>query len=192
MKPRKRRSMRANPAQWLLLAFVNEGGREKRLHFDGTKFTVKGRAKRFPDSRAAANLGRKLREKFPVLKKVRLRVEPLKVPRISKYQTNPSGFRRAVDAYAAELDKADNLLNDFSGHRAREVVAVKEPPFKTGLVVGEVLGVMYSAVRDGTKINYCHEFRAKSRPLLAANSDGSRIQFVGGRYEFTDRGIVDK
>lgn len=190
----KRRKMKKNPAPaWILLAFVSERGREKRLHFDGKKFTTKGKAKRFADSRAAVAAARKLQKRFAAaLKGVRLRVEPLRPPNLTHFQKNPSGFRRAVDAYAAELDKADDLLNDFSGHRGKEVLSVREPAFKTGLVVGEVLGVMYSATRDGRKINYCHEFRPKSRPLLASNSDGSRIQFVGGRYEFTDRGIVDR
>lgn len=188
------KKLRRNPAPaWILLAFVKERGREKRMHFDGKKFTTKGKAKRFVDSPAAVLVARKLQKRFAaVLKGVRLRVEPLRPPNLAHFQKNPSGYRRAVDAYAAELDKADDLLNDFSGHRARSVLRIKEPAFKTGLVVGEVLGVMYSATRDGQKINYCHEFRPKSRPLLASNSDGSRIQFVGGQYEFTDRGIVDR
>lgn len=170
---------------------VPEGGREKRLHFDGKNFTTKGKARRFPDAKAAAMQGRRLQKKFPVLAKVRLRVQPLNAPHSSSFRRNPEGYRRAADAYARELDAADDLLNDFSGHRAREVLSVRERPIKAGLVVGDLLGVMYATTRDGKRLQYCHEFRPSSRPLLVASHDGSRIGIVGGRYRFTDRGIED-
>ncbi len=171
---------------------VREGGREKRLHFDGKKFTVKGKARRFAEAVDAANFGRALRRRFPVLAKTRLRVQLAGAPNLSSFKKNPSGYRSAVDAYARELDQADALLNDFSGHRGREVLSVRERPIKAGLVVGKLLGVMYATTRDGKKEKYCHEFREKSRPLLVASHDGSRIGIVGGRYEFTERGIEDR
>lgn len=177
--------------KWILLALVPHGGREKRLHFDGKNFTAKGKARRFDDAKDAAQVGRRLRKKFPVLAKVRLRVQPLNAPNSSSFRKNPDGYRRALDAYARELDAADDLLNDFSGHRAREVLSVRQPPIKAGLVVGDLLGVMYATTRDGKRLQYCHEFRQKSRPLLVASHDGKQIGIVGGRYQFTDRGIED-
>jgi hypothetical protein len=51
---------------------------------------------------------------------------------------------------------------------------------------------MYSTVRDGRHENYVHRFGAKSRPLLAASSDGTQLYLLGGAYNFTERGIVDK
>ena len=177
--------------KWILLALVPSGGREKRLHFDGKKFTTKGKARRFPGAVDAANFGRQLRRRFPVLAKFRLRVQLASAPNLSSFKKNPSGYRSAVDAYARELDQADELLNDFSGHRGREVLSVRERPIKTGLVVGDLLGVMYATTRDGQKEKYGHEFRSKSRPLLVASHDGSRIGIVGGRYRFTERGIED-
>ncbi len=181
-----------NPSpKWLLLAFVPVGGREKRLHFDGKKFTTAGKARRFDDSIEAATFGRKLRKRFPVLAKVRLRVAPVSAPHSSGFKRNPSGYRRSVDAYARQLDRADDLLNAFAGRSAREVLAVKDKPLKTGLVVGDCLGVMYETTRDGQKEKYCHEFKKNSRPLLVADFDGSRIGIVGGRYRFTERGIED-
>lgn len=186
-----KRGKRNPSGKWLLLAFVPSGGREKRLHFDGKNFTTKGKARRFEAAVDAANLGRRLRARFPVLAKVRLRVEPIGAPHLSGFKRNPAGYRSAVDKYAAELDAADELLNDFSGHRAREVLSMREPALKAGLVVGDLLGVMYATTRDGKHEKYCHEFRQKSRPLLVASHDGSRIAIVGGRYRFTDRGIED-
>lgn len=185
-----KRTKRNPSPKWVLLAFAREKGREKRMHFDGKKFTVEGKARRFDDSREAANFGRKLRERFPILKKFRLRVEPLRAMNVRGFMKNP-GYRSAVDAYAAELDQADDLLNAFAGRSGREVLSVKERPIKTGLVVGNVLGVMYETVRDGKQEKYCHEFKRSSRPLLVASHDGARIGIVGGRYRFTDRGIED-
>ncbi len=63
---------------------------------------------------------------------------------------------------------------------------------KTGLVIGELDGVLYSTVRDGKKEKYIHEFKRKSRPLLIASSDGDSLHIVGGQYEFTNAGIEDK
>jgi hypothetical protein len=181
-----------NPSpKWLLLAFVAVGGREKRLHFDGKNFTTKGKARRFDDSREAAAFGRRLQKKFPVLARVRLRVQPVTAPNLAGFKKNPSGLRSAVDAYARELDEADDLLNAFAGRSSREVLAVKQAPIKAGLVVGNALGVMYETIRDGKKEKYCHEFREKSRPLFVSSHDGSQIGFVGGRYRFTERGIED-
>lgn len=187
-----KRTKRNPSSRWILLAFVRDRSREKRLHFDGKKFTTKGKAQRFDDSREAARVGRALMKKHAqALKGVRLRVEPLRAPNLAHFKKNPSGFRRAVDAYAAELDQADDLLNSFAGRSAREVLSIKEPPIRRGLVVGKLLGVMYATTRDGKKEKYCHEFKSQSQPLLVANHDGSRIGIVGGRYEFTERGIVD-
>jgi hypothetical protein len=188
----KRKRIKRNPSpRWVLLAFVPFKGREKRMHFNGRKFTTAGKARRFDDSRAAANFGRKLRQKFPVLSKVRLRVEPETAPHFAGFKKNPAGYRSAAEAYARELDQADDLLNSFAGRSAREVLAVKKTPIKAGLVVGKLLGVMYATTRDGQKEKYCHEFRPSSQPLLVANHDGSQIEIVGGQYRFTERGIED-
>lgn len=187
-----KRTKRNPSSKWVLLAFVKSSrGRETKLHFDGANFTLKGKAKRFPDSFEAARTGRRLRDRFPVLKKVRLRVQPLNAPHFSGFKSNPSGYRSAVDSYRRELDQADDLLNAFAGRSGREVLSVRERPIKTGLVIGDALGVMYETVRDGKKEKYCHEFRKSSRPLFVSSHDGSRIGFVGGRYRFTDRGIED-
>lgn len=179
-------------AKWILLAMVPHKGRELRLHFDGRKFTTKGKAKRFADAKGAAKVGRLIQKNFrDAVRGVRLRVQPLNAPNLSSFKKNPSGYRRAVDKYARELDQADELLDAFSGHRGREVLSVRERPIKTGLVVGELLGVMYATTRDGQKEKYVHEIRKQSRPLLVAAHDGSQIGFVGGRLRFTERGIED-
>jgi hypothetical protein len=81
---------------------------------------------------------------------------------------------------------------EFSGHRAGygEKVKLKIP--RAGLVVGELDGVLYTTVRDGETERYVHKFRQKSKPVLVAGSDGRSLHVLGGDYEFTERGIVDK
>ena len=69
---------------------------------------------------------------------------------------------------------------------------MKLPNPKTGLVIGELDGVLYTTERDGVTESYIHEFDENSRPLLASASDGKSLHILGGRYAMTDRGIVDK
>ena len=63
---------------------------------------------------------------------------------------------------------------------------------RAGLVVGTLDGVLYTTVRDGATESYVHKFRRKSRPTLAAGSDGKSLHVIGGKFEFTDRGIEDR
>jgi hypothetical protein len=69
---------------------------------------------------------------------------------------------------------------------------VSAPQIRAGLVVGDLLGVMYSTIRDGIREDYKHEFAKNSRPLLIAKHDGTQIGIVGGQYRFTDAGIEDE
>lgn len=87
--------------------------------------------------------------------------------------------------------QAAELFADFTGHDARYAERVKLPSPKTGFVVGELDGVLYTAVRDGKTEQYVHKFRKKSRPLLVSSHDGSSLHILGGVYEFTEKGIED-
>jgi hypothetical protein len=90
------------------------------------------------------------------------------------------------------LDAARKLLRDFSGHEPTTATPVKVSDQKEGLMFGELDFVGYTTVRDGVREKYKHNFRKKSRPLLAATSDGKQLHIVGGRYEFTEAGIEDR
>lgn len=105
--------------------------------------------------------------------------------RASVYLRNPSPPR-------AEIAAASSLLESFSGKEAQRIIDVKFPKVpRVGLVFGELIEVGYRSRRDGQL--YRHTFRLKkSRPLLAASSDGKSVYIVGGRYAFTDRGIEDR
>ena len=60
------------------------------------------------------------------------------------------------------------------------------------LLVGHLDGVMYTTVRDGKKEKYIHRFKLKSRPLLITSHDGTQLIILGGEYDFTELGIVDR
>ncbi|MGH7886250.1 MAG: hypothetical protein ACREPG_00165 [Candidatus Binatia bacterium] len=102
---------------------------------------------------------------------------------------------------ASRVKQAQSLGLAFSGHKPElaetlDASHALKLPLKPGakiplFVFGEMMGVKYRTVRDGRSEMYEHTFRKSSRPLLAARHDGSRVYIVGGRYRFTDRGIVD-
>lgn len=83
-------------------------------------------------------------------------------------------------------------MADFSGHDVTRLLRVHQPSVKRGLIVGELDGVLYTAVRDGQRQKYIHRFRKRSRPLLTAAADGRSLDIVGGRYQFTEAGIEDR
>lgn len=93
---------------------------------------------------------------------------------------------------ASDVDRAIDLVERFKGHDAEElgVFHVPEIP-STVAVIGECDGLLYTTVRDGVTEKYIHKFRAKDKPLLCVSPDGKQMLFVGGRYVFTERGIVD-
>lgn len=94
--------------------------------------------------------------------------------------------RRSAAALAAA-----RRYERFTGHVGEVVGSVVLPPDDALLVVGECEGVAYRATRDGVTESYMHEFRASSRPTLAASPDGLRLYLVGGSFRFGPRGIVD-
>lgn len=57
--------------------------------------------------------------------------------------------------------------------------------------VGDVDAILYTTKRDGKTEHYIHEFKKSSRPTLISEYDGSKIAVVGGRYRFTEAGIID-
>lgn len=93
----------------------------------------------------------------------------------------------------ALVDEAAELFESFSGHEAQYVDTLNiepMPPVVCG--IGECLGILYRATRDGKSEDYIHRFRAKARPLFAVSPDGRMLYLLGGAYDFTERGIVDR
>lgn len=60
------------------------------------------------------------------------------------------------------------------------------------MVIGKCSAVCYDTIRDGKKEQYMHEFGKRSQPILASSWDGKHLYIVGGNYDFTQDGIIDK
>lgn len=97
--------------------------------------------------------------------------------------------KRNVQKY----EDAVQLYESFSGHEAEPIGKVTFPDNpKIGLAIGRLMGVAYETVRDGKTERYFHRFKKSSQPLLVSSSDGNQLFVIGGSYNFTERGIVDK
>lgn len=88
--------------------------------------------------------------------------------------------------------RAVDLYERFTGHEGEAIGHVNLPPVPSSLaVIGPCDGILYTTVRDGKTEHYKHEFAQGDRPLFCISPDGRSIHLVGGRFVFTDRGIVD-
>jgi hypothetical protein len=105
----------------------------------------------------------------------------------------PRKLKKNPTQLDAQVREAARRFENFTGHAPGKVRRIKVPSYPgAALAIGPCLGIMYSTVRDGRAEKYVHRFGAKSRPLLAASSDGTQLYLLGGAYNFTERGIVDK
>lgn len=105
---------------------------------------------------------------------------------LARRATNPVGPTRS------EIEGARERFREFTGHDPEYLDKVKIRTPKTGLVIGELDGVLYTTVRDGERESYIHKFKRNSRPLLVSSHDGKSLHILGGEYEFTERGIEDR
>jgi len=93
----------------------------------------------------------------------------------------------------AMIRKAITLYEKFTGEKGKVVGRVDKPVIPDVLIViGELDFVGYTTFRDSETQKYIHKFQKKARPLLLASFDGSQLYILGGEYDFTARGIVDK
>lgn len=92
----------------------------------------------------------------------------------------------------AKINRAADLYENFTGHEAEELGYIDFSIPDVAVVIGEVEGIIYNTVRDGVHERYIHKFKAKSRPMFAVTPDGTQLVLLGGNYDFTERGIVDK
>ena len=88
--------------------------------------------------------------------------------------------------------KAIQLFQRFHLGEPQFVDEIELDFHKEMLLVGRCVAIEYDTKRGGKAERYRHEFSGKSRPILASSFDGSQLYFVGGAYDFTERGIVDR
>lgn len=90
------------------------------------------------------------------------------------------------------IDRAADGYKQFTGHDPKFLDKLPQKWPKVGYKFGDCLGVMYETVRDGKRERYLHQFAKGCRPALVSSHDGKSIHMIGGSYDFTERGIVDR
>ena len=146
-------------------------------------------AARWHDSAQALKIAREivnLRGARKIVDTSRYQVEIVTDP-VKRRGKNPVPLARNT-----KIERASRLYRDFTGHIPENVDEFIIEPTDVALLVGECDGILYTTVRDGTTESYIHKFKKRSRPLLAASHDGKQLILLGGAFQFTDRGIVDK
>lgn len=106
--------------------------------------------------------------------------------------SSKAGRRRMIRAPKA-VGKAVDIYERFTGHDATEMLEVNVKPLpKVAACIGYVTAICYVTQRDGRVEDYMHEFAEVDMPVFAVSPDGKQLLMVGGNYDFTERGIVDK
>lgn len=90
------------------------------------------------------------------------------------------------------VGKAVALYRSFRESAPKRIGRVNFVVPKAVAVIGYVEGIDYRTTHGKTITLYHHDFAPGSRPLLAVSGDGKQLLLLGGRYEFTERGIVDR
>lgn len=105
-----------------------------------------------------------------------------------------TGYKRnpVPESNYAQIERAKEGYRQFTGHEPGYVDEYRLTWPKVAYKFGECLGVMYETTRDGKRERYLHKFSKGSRPALVSNFDGNAIHMIGGSYDFTERGIVDR
>jgi hypothetical protein len=92
-----------------------------------------------------------------------------------------------------QIRNAAKLYEDFTGHEASEYQTLDKPVLPDVMLqVGDIDFIGYTTVRDGKTEKYIHKFSKKCRPLFTVSHDGKQLFMLGGSYDFTELGIVDK
>lgn len=91
-----------------------------------------------------------------------------------------------------EIEAASDLRERFTGHASKPPKVVNVPPIPGAIaVIGQCEAICYRTVRDGKTEHYIHEFARSDQPMFGISPDGQQILLIGGRFVFTERGIVD-
>lgn len=96
------------------------------------------------------------------------------------------------EATKRKIAKGISLFRRFRGDDPEYIDRVTLPTTDVLMLIGKCDGVLYTTVRDGQTEKYIHRFTGKSRPLLCSSWDGKQLYMLGGAYNFTAEGIVDK
>lgn len=90
-----------------------------------------------------------------------------------------------------EIEEAKARFKEFTGHDPKFIDELYQKNMDVGFKFGDCDAILYTTTRDGRVEKYIHKFKKRCRPVLASSHDGKKISLVGGKYKFTDRGIID-
>lgn len=125
-------------------------------------------------------------KKKPAPKKAAAR-KPAAKKRATTYRKNP-----APVSTERKMKAGVELFEAFTGHEATHYDRVDLPDMSVCVQIGALDGIAYETTRDGKKQKYFHQFKKAARPVFAVTADGKALVIVGGRFRFTERGIVDE
>lgn len=91
-----------------------------------------------------------------------------------------------------KVQQAIELFKRFRNENPQFIDEITLSIPKVGMVIGQCEGVLYKTRRNGKIEHYIHKFTGKSQPLLCSAWNGYPIFFIGGEYDFTPDGIVDR
>lgn len=101
-------------------------------------------------------------------------------------------MRRKIQRHRREVRAAANLYIQFRGEEPEYIEQVPYPISPVMLLIGQLDALLYTTRREGHIEHYKHTFAKRSRPLLASSHDGKQLYLLGGSYNFTDAGIIDR
>lgn len=92
-----------------------------------------------------------------------------------------------------QIKAAIKLFQKFREADPRYIDTIKIPSTpKVMLQIGRVDGILYTTTHNGQTTKYIHKFSGRSKPIMATDARGNQLYLVGGRYNFTSEGIIDK
>ena len=91
-----------------------------------------------------------------------------------------------------ERQQAARLFESFRERPARTLSRLDVKIPRIVAQMGHVEAIDYRTTHGNKVELYRHKFAKGSRPLLCVSADGRQLMLLGGRYEWTDRGIQDE
>lgn len=103
--------------------------------------------------------------------------------------------RKNPSPRSGDLSGAKRLAARFHGREPGddEIYTTAKPTVPDAMAnIGQVFAIEYLAERDGTVYRFRHVFRSKSRPQLAVSPDGDFVTMLGGAWQFSEDGFIDR
>jgi len=100
-------------------------------------------------------------------------------------------LKKKIQRHRRAVNQAAKLYTDFRGEEPAFIDRVSLVVSPVMLLIGECDGLLYTTRRDGKMESYVHKFKENARPLLTVSNTGKQLYLIGGRYRFTDAGIID-